>query len=218
MRRLAFRTGRLGLAGLGLGLIVLSVHASFAQQVRPAGQPGGAPAIWVVSKLTGPCEPRIPRAVLQQDVEARLRGAGVAISRVHTATLMTNIDCTPVSALSRTVAVHACLELSERASTAPRVTATRWKKCQSYACSNATCEARARSELRGLVDAFLVDIPPSDSSIAPAPPVLTTAGVPAPAPPAFKLPLSPAALFYLLYVINCIAVVIRWEFCKLRAH
>jgi len=220
MLRSVLRIGRFGLAILSLGLSVLAVHASFSQEVRLGGQ--GASTIWVASNFARGCEATIARGVLEQDMETQLRGAGVAVSRVHTATLTADVDCVPAIANGRTVAVHECLELSHRVSSqssARGTIATTWQKCQSYRCGKGTCEARARAELHGLVDAFLGEMP--KSSPGKDPPAQPTAVKPSAADipiSGSNLPLSLAAIYYLLYVMTCIAVVIHWEYRKLRAH
>ncbi len=222
------RTGRFGVAALRFGLSFLAVHASFGQEVHPASRPGEALTIWAASNVAPSCGDAIPRAALQQDVETQLRVAGIAVSRVHTAALTVDVDCVPVIARARTTgqAVHQCLDLSQRVSLpspARGVTlATTWRKCQSYTCRNGQCEAKVRSGLRSLVDAFLTDIGQSNSAselpaqpIAAKLPAIGSLTVNAPVP---KLTLTPVATFYLMYIMTCLAVLVRWEYCRPRVH
>lgn len=208
------------------GLSLLTANASFALEAHPANRPGEALKVWPTSNVAQSCGTAIPRTVLQQDVETQLRLAGIAVSRVHTAVLTADVDCVPVIARGRTtrIAVNQCLDLSQRVSSPSQVPGmtigTTWRKCQSDTCGTGHCEAKVRSGLRGLVDAFITEFGKSNSAYelpaqptAPTPPAIENLTATALAPNAAP---TPAAIFYLLYIMICTAVLVRWEYSKLR--
>src|SRR5690349_20660218 len=112
----------------------------------------------------------------------------------------------------RAMTVNECLSFAQNVPRQPgsrAAVAITWRNCQSFPCSNTTCAERIRTELRGLTDAFLTSRPEYGSAIRPKPPSaepnsLATVAL----PPTGGSPLSLAAIYYLLYVITCIAVVI----------
>lgn len=208
-----FGLGQFSRWAIALGLLLGSNEIVLAQQSHLS-----------VALQSGPgCGGAIPGTVLQQDTETQLRKAGIAVSRVHTAALNTDFDCVPVKAESRaaSLAVHQCLSLSQVVSMPTHsngmTMATTWRQCESYTCSGRECQGYARTGQRGLVDAFLVEFreraaKPTQTAPAPAQPaaVPLQAGM-ADAP---KPGLRFTVVFYVAYILMCLAVLARWEWCR----
>ncbi len=229
---------------LRLGLSMVAPDASPAQDVRGSVTPVGRPlTISVASNVAQSCAPSILGSVVQQDIEAQLRGAGISVSNVHNAGLATEVDCVPAMAGGRLtgISVHQCLSLSQSGPSPSQghgvTLVTTWRKCQSYTCGKRNCAALIRSKLRSLVGAFLTDAPTINSAHdmlgQPARPrqqvsetnlaarELSTAErrssqatEPIPYTPSTKPALGPYVIYYLLYILMCLAVLALWEYWK----
>jgi hypothetical protein len=132
------------------------------------------------------------------------------------------VDCVIVPTRTRMMAavVHECLELTQNVAvadpgrSAPTQAAT-WRKCQSFMCNRGKCDSRASTELEKLMDAFLAEFPRPTNPAAP------TSGAARITPPAVSVKLLPessgrnALLFYVIYITACVAVALRWEYCRI---
>jgi hypothetical protein len=217
------------------GLVLLAGHALLAQAAD--GQAASL-TLAVSAKAGQGCGKGFPAGRVQQDLEERLRAAGLTVSRVHSATLAMDLDCTPTPALgSGALSVHQCLGLSQvvpHASHANGMSlATTWRQCSAYQCSTAKCESALFAAQRGLVDAFtgyLREVKSSRETTAPAVQQPQNAGIAeAPSVPSRAEggagmvhatlyvdvpvdPLTPRVVFFLLYIVTCFAVFARWQF------
>jgi hypothetical protein len=202
------------------GLLLAALNVSFGQH--------GRPAIWVTAHTAPVCRPEIAGPIIQQEVEGRLRAADIVVSRVHTVTLSADVNCATVRSAGRKrpqIAIQQCIDLSQRVPSQSRTTtlATIWRKCQSQTCSRDKCEAQAQAELGKLMDTFIADL--SDLRIGYSPPSLAArspvAPLPIPAAIAYRPPekrTNAVVLYYVLYILACTAVLIRWEYIRTRAH
>jgi hypothetical protein len=202
-------------------------------------------ALHVESKIAPSCGATISAAAVQEAVESQLRLGGIAVSRVHTARLATEVDCTPLRIGGRTAAmgVQQCLGLSEVVSIPSAVRglafATTWRKCSSLRCARGKCEPLMQSQRQGLVDEFIAHF----RALSATGLQVKDAGhreqvaavekrVPAQLesdhdrgrsrdlittpPPSF---LTAANVFYSVYILTCFAVLGYWEHHKQRfAH
>jgi hypothetical protein len=177
----------------------------------------------VAWKIAPACGANFPRAALRQDLEDGLRAGSIAVSRVHTASLTADINCQAGGA--RSVPVQQCLSLSQAVAEASAANglhlATTWRSCQSYVCGKQNCGQLARTTQHALVRQFI-----------PAFGALMAASKPAGSPPeagsglagGTSIPVVYAgeskpvsktgALFYLFYILTCIAVFARWQRCR----
>jgi hypothetical protein len=215
------------LVPVGLGLCLTSVRlilvpTSFGQEGDKPLIPGAVPvAMSVASNIGRGCGDLVPPSVLQQDVEARLRGLGVTISSVHSAQLAVDVDCVGVGPGTRMsgVAVHQCLGLSEVVSVPSNdgraMLATTWRQCQSYTCAGAKCKPLARTGLQTLIDSCLGDFqerhlarqggqPPHAAKRAA---VATVSS----AYPETSPRMVGRVLFYSLYIMVCVSVMVYWQ-------
>jgi len=210
----------------GVSSLVISRCAAWALGVTllVGGTPLAAQEarLSAASQIGQGCGTAFSTFALQQDAETQLREAGIAVSRVHTAALATNLDCVPVSG-ARAVAVHQCLGLSQVVSVPGQgsgvTMATTWRQCQQYTCAGKQCEALARGSQRNLLTAFLGDFREQFTKRAPAAPLapVQASVAPDPGPVYLAIPrpvLKLSAVFYTLYILTCIAVLVRWEFCR----
>jgi hypothetical protein len=182
----------------------------------------------VSSKIGPGCGANIPVAALEQDTTGQLAAASIGISRVHSAGLVTAIDCAPASPQARVmVTVQHCLEFSQVVSDAAAANglhlATTWKNCQSYTCGREKCAILARSAQRTLVDQFLPhfrELRTKTAAPAPAtqsqptqsqPPVEAAVGI----DDAARQPLDFRVAFFVLYLFACLALMVRWHW---RSH
>jgi hypothetical protein len=159
-----------------------------------------------------------------EDTEARLRAAGFTVAKAHSATLLADIDCVPVNARPKSgeYAIQQCLALSEvvPAPTQSRglAMATTWRQCKSFTCVGRRCDSSMRSGLHNLVDEFAVDLRERSKARATAGPA------PAASQPTFGTAEAVTAVqtlnpdntkaYYVIYILTCIMVLFRWEWCK----
>ena len=191
---------------------------------------GGAPVIAqeahvsVASQIGPGCGTIFSTSPFQQEAEAQLREAGITVSRVHTAALASGLDCVPVApdGGGRSLAVHQCLSLSQVVSVPSQANgvtiATTWRQCQQYTCAGRQCDAFARTGQRALVEEFLADFRERSggrTAAAPSPAPAKAAFEAAVAGPVYiEIPrpvLKLGVVFYGLYILTCIAVLVRWE-------
>jgi hypothetical protein len=180
----------------------------------------------LVSQIGTGCDTLRPLA-LQQDSETRLRASGIATWRLSTSRLTAEFDCTPVAPASRTakLAIRHCLNLSELAAAPGHANgmtiATTWKQCQSYTCAGRQCAASASTAQVALVDGFLSDYRKRRAAQTPTPQPPaghrdSVASLTPPYPGPVSPLLNPNVIFYLLYILLCIAVLARWEWARSR--
>jgi hypothetical protein len=176
----------------------------------------------VAWKIAPTCGANFPSAILQQDLEDQLRAASIAVSRVHTAGLLADINCQAGGA--RSVPVQQCLSLSQAVSEPSAANGlhltTTWRNCQSYVCSRQNCGQFGRATQHALIGQFIPafrelraqrkapDSPPaSESRLAEGTSIPVVYAVSEPV-------LKPSVIFYMLYILTCIAVLARWQWCK----
>ena len=178
-------------------------------------------SVSVAWNTSAACGTSFSRDVLQQDLKDRLGMASIAVSRVSRASLLTDMDCHP--ATTRSMSVQQCLSLSqpvaEPSATNGLHLATTWRSCRSYFCSRQNCGPVARATQRLLLDEFIpafrtlaAHADPAGQPSAPH----STEGIPIPILPgvASETVVKPGAIFYMLYILTCVAVVIRWEWYR----
>lgn len=214
---------RLCVSVLALGHSVFHIPAALGQEPGKTSLPLTAPLrISVASSVARGCGNKIVPEALQQNAEGQLRGVGVAVSSIHNAQLVIDVDCVAVAPRARRagVAVHQCLGFSELVSTPSNngkaMLASTWRKCQSYPCTG-NCEPLVRSGQQTLMTAFLSDFQERIPRNLPA--------LPQPSPkPAQNSPAkhSPNAIyaapanagrtvFYFLYIMACFSVMCYWQ-------
>jgi hypothetical protein len=196
-------------------LFLLSLFSVTAQSLR----------LSVAVRAGDSCGPAIAGPASQEGIEGQLRDAGFTVAKAHSASLAAETDCTPVNKRPKSgeLAVHQCLALSEVV-TAPSKSrglamATTWRECESYTCTGRACEASMRSGLRKLVDVFAGDF--RNRRGVPAPAAAISSARPATAVGAMSTdsalaPLGPETVrvYYVVYILACIMVLFRWEWCK----
>jgi len=182
----------------------------------------------VASEFGKACGGAFAPSATRQQIENRLRGAGLTVSNVHTELLSIDVDCVALGSGARTgsTAVHGCLGFSELVSTTSHTRgaalAGTWRKCQSFVCTRGNCDPPLRAGVNGLVNEFLaafetrVRAVPNSPDPAPVP-------VPAPAPvsvPAVAYAMAQVTvvssrgllLFYSVYILACMSVLLYWHF------
>src|SRR5215813_4923961 len=149
-------------AMIRVGLIVLAAYVTWVPGFRASAfSVSSSLSISAVSTVSPGCGTTISPIGLQQDLENQLRAEGIFVSRVHTASLVTDIDCVSRNSVRQraTLGVRQCLTLSQLASSRSQaigVTFVKtWQKCDSYTCTTRKCGTTARSRLRSLASAFL---------------------------------------------------------------
>ena len=177
----------------------------------------------VAWKIAPICGANFPSDVLRQDLEDQLRAASIVISRIHTAGLVADIDCE--AAAARSVLVQQCLGLSQAVAEPSAANglhlSTTWRNCQSYVCSKQNCGWFARGTQHALIDQFILTfralrakskapdlLPATESQLAEG------TSVPVVYAAIAKPILKPSAVFYMLYILTCIAVLARWQWCR----
>jgi hypothetical protein len=191
-------------------------------------QLAAAPANTIVmstgSNIGAGCGAAVSQAAVQQDLEQQLRTAGMAVSKVHSAQLLAEIDCLPVASATG-LAIHQCLSLTQvvspRAQGGEAILATTWRKCQAYTCGTRQCDALVRTGMRDLANVFIADSPNAPPASEPVPPrALSGPGaVTAVATFAGTSILSRAdAIYYVLYILACGVVFVRWQLSSRHAH
>ena len=202
-------------------VFALAVLSSTAQT---NSEPPGGRTLWVAARVARSCNGPVRDAAIQSAVEAQLREAGIAVSRVHTAVLSADVDCAWVTAgRTTTISVHQCLDLSQPVSIPAEgrreTLASTWRKCQSYTCTRTQCGTAALSQSRKLVEAFVADSPgPKLAAVlSPRPPA------PAPPPaeaaiytPPTTLVRTAVASYYVIYIAACLTLLVRRRFLKPR--
>jgi hypothetical protein len=169
------------------------------------------------------CGLNFPHVLLQQDLQDQLQVVPIAVSRVHTASLVAAIDCQP--AAGTIVLVRQCLSLSQAISEPSADNglhlATTWRNCRSYTCGRQTCGEVAHATQRTLIDQFLPAFRTLSATSETPPP--TPAAQPRSEegiasaivyPDASNPILMLNVVFYILYVVICIGVLFRWERCR----
>lgn len=218
------------------GALGLAISGSVCVgQQRPISATISAPLrISVASNVDQGCRNGILAATMQDNTEARLRAAGIAVSQIHNAQLTVDIDCVAVGHSQRSAAaIHQCLSLAEvmAASADPGRTAlaTTWRNCQSYTCSGAACQLSARSRMNVLMDLFLdyfhdrfrkrdatAAVTPNRQSVHPTG-TPSRSSVSSGRPPEFSDIPKPAGprgkvIFYSIYMMACFSVLLYWQF------
>jgi hypothetical protein len=117
------------------------------------------------SHVAQSCGPSLAASAVQRDVEAQLGLAGFRLTKAHTASLDSEIDCVAVNPGARTtrIAVHQCLALSQVVtlpSQARGGLATTWRRCQSYTCDQGECGTSMLEGERELARAFIAEYQP----------------------------------------------------------
>ena len=168
------------------------------------------------------CGANFPSAVLQQDMEDQLRDGSIAVSHVHIAGLATDIGCQAAGA--RALSVQQCLSLSQGVFDASAANgqhfATTWRNCQSYTCRQYCVEiARStqRTLIRQLIPIIRALIAKSQATVSHPALELHRADVAAirvAYPAASKPMLKPNVIFYSLYILTCMALLLRWQWCR----
>lgn len=192
-----------------LGLLLAALNVAHAQNERPA--------MWTVSSTAPTCPTTIANSAIDQDIQGRLRAAGIFVSRVHTVTLSADVDCVPV--LTRPVAtfrITQCIDLSQRvlpASARSRATtlAKIWHSCETQVCRVSKCESQTHAGLGKLMDTAIADwrdlriaySPPE--RVSPSPVLATALDTPS------KAEANRVIWYYLFYILTCIAVLVHWE-------
>ena len=207
-----------GLRAIGGGLIFgLAVSpACFAQQPASTPRITGAFRISVAPHVSAACGTSVANVTQQQNAETRLRSAGIVVSEIHNSQLAIDLDCVPVAAKGpgSSLAVHQCLGFSEVVSASndsqPMLAGT-WRKCESYVCASARCEAAANSGLATLVDAFLSGLAERSSQAPVRPPENPTAYANTGATPVERV------IFFGLYTMTCLTTLIYWQIRKRSA-
>jgi len=199
-----------------IALALLSADALMGQDAR----------LSLTSQIGQGCGANIPVAALEQDTTQQLSAASIAVSRVHSAGLVTAVDCAPASPQAKVmVTVQHCLGLTQAVSDPSAANglhlATTWRNCQQYTCGREKCAILARATQRALVDQF---VPRSRElrakSVAPAPvsnppqmpplqtqaPIEASVGIdPGDQVPDFRV------TFFVLYILACLALLLRWQ-------
>jgi hypothetical protein len=180
-------------------------------------------SVSVAWKIAPTCGGNFQGAVLQQDLEDALRAASIAVSRIHTAGLVADINCQAGS--PKGIPVQQCLSLSQAVADPSAANglhlATTWRNCQSYQCGRQNCGQLARAAQHALVAQFV----PAFRALraenkVPEPSPATEAHVaegiamPVVYAAVSKPVLKPSAIFYMVYILLCIAVLARWQWCR----
>ena len=176
----------------------------------------------VTWKISPACGTNFPSAALQQNLEDHLRAESIAVSRVYTAGLTADISCQPAG--MRSVAAQQCLALSQAVPQPSAANglhlATTWRNCQSYTCSKQNCSEFARATQRTLAGQFISALrAPKAESQVPGPaatPVSPSerASIPFVSASVPRSILNPGAIIYMLYILTCMAVLARWQWCR----
>jgi len=182
----------------------MAACACFAQQVTSSPF-----RVAITSNVPHACAGAVPAAIIQHDAEGRLRSAGVTVSDIHNAQLTVDLDCVPVKpgAHDTALAVHQCLGLSELVSSNERkpILANTWRKCESYICGTAKCEAPVRIGLNALLDSFLGELRERT-----APRVETASVVDAPT----GATATERVVYYAVYLMICVMLLLYWQLRK----
>ncbi len=189
--------------------VLLGCHTIGAQQAQ----------VSVAWKIAPACGANFAIGPLQQDLEDQLRAESIGVSRVSAAGLVADINCQSFGL--RSVSVQQCFALSQAVPDASAANglhlATTWRNCQSYVCSKQSCGESARAARRTLTSQVIAALRTAPGQTATAaketrpaeqtPIPLIPAAIPASV-------LNPGAIFYILYILTCIAVLIRWQWCR----
>lgn len=189
--------------GLSVGLFFFAICRLSAVQL----------SISVGSQVEGGCRSVIDSSSIRKAMETQLQDAGYQIGRIHSSRFGSDLDCVPVNSdhVSARTVIHQCLSLTQAVSVpaqARSTLASTWRQCQSYTCAERACQTAALSTTRQLVEEFIAENRPTVKREAIA------------AQPAIASPIhSPVSsdtrsLFYCFYIVACIAVLFRWEWCK----
>jgi hypothetical protein len=179
---------------------------------------GAAPArVSVVSTVASACGQGVSQEAVQDLAKARLNGAGILVSSVHDATLAIETDCGPVRESGRRrLAVQECVTFSELVNPTkngerPTLAAT-WRKCESYTCDRAKCEA-ARPYEEASIDDFLNYFQERQATEQGALERAAAAARSRRGPSPEALP-----IFLGIYVMCCLTVLMYWQFRKQHPH
>jgi hypothetical protein len=189
-----------------------------AQQVR----------LSVTSRIGQGCGNAFPAAaMLQQNLEQQLGKASIAVARVNMGGLSADISCEPAASQMPfpVVIAQQCLSLSQVVSEASAANglhlATTWRTCESYKCGGLKCAEKALTAQMVLVDRFLPAFAQlrarhetrEPAATRPEPPIEASVGIPdlGPAP---ARTLNPRVVYYGFYILACVAVLVRWEWCR----
>jgi hypothetical protein len=213
---------------LRVGLIVLAAYVTWVPTFRASAfSVASSLSISAASTASPSCGATISAVGLQQDLETQLRAGDIFVSRVHTARLVTDIDCVSRNSVRQraTLGVRQCLALSQLASSRSQaigVTFVKtWQKCDSYTCATRKCGTVARSRLQTLASAFIADLyatGSASSSLAhfaqPEPPRLAIAQEEYRDPHSrgrvFQIAPELVVAYYVSYLATCCAVMLRW--------
>src|SRR5262245_47902018 len=144
-----------------VGLAILPVHLCVGQERGTSSVAARPPLrISVIANVKN-CGEAIRPVDVQNEATTRLQGSGITVSSIHNAQLALDVECVAVTpdAEGSSLAVHHCLSFSELvispAKNGHPTLPTTWRKCQSYTCGRATCQATARSRSGFLIYLFL---------------------------------------------------------------
>ena len=214
---------------LAVGAVIcLAVTHSAVAQNSPSASAAQPLRLAVASEFGKACGGAFAPSATRQQIENRLRSAGLTVSNVHTELLSIDVDCVALGSGARTgsTAVHECLEFSELVSTASHTRgaalASTWRKCQSFVCSRGNCDPPLRAGVNGLLNEFLGTINrriravPASPVAAPVPvPVQVRAPVPTVAYAMAQVTVVSSRgllLFYSVYILACMSVLLYWHF------
>ena len=221
--------------GFGLWLVPASFGQEPGKLVIPLVR---SVTILVESEVAESCGGAISQSVLKQDATTLLRGVGFTVSNIHSSRLEISTDCVAADRRSHTpaMAIDQCLSLSEtlpdRSTQSGAMVATTWRKCQSNRCVGPNCEDLVRSGLHSQLIELLSSFQKHDSLSALAPPQTKPqqqAGVTVeeaarhvklrPFSASYSTGYAPIPrrmlirnAFYLLYVMNCLGLMVYWQF------
>jgi hypothetical protein len=165
------------------------------------------------------CGPAVSNMLDAQGTEARLRALGFQIARARNATLAHEVNCTIDR---RAVLVEQCLSLSEFVAVPSQSRAVQlakpWRECKTYSCVGAECGTAVSAGLRDLEALFVAAFhPPTKAAADPAPknvPLTPATHTVKRSGPLVIAGIPGASLYFLCYILTCITVFFRWQFCK----
>ena len=224
-----FGASRCCIAVVRIGLSVLVTQVGWGLGLQASSSSvASSLSLSAASKVSPSCGSTIPTMRLQQDLEAQLRSGGISVSRVHTANLVTDIDCVSRNTVRRqgaTVGVRQCLALSQIVSPPSQTNSvslvTAWQKCDSYNCATRKCGTIARSRLHTLASAFIADLyatgSASSSVVHFAQPELPRLAIareeyrdPHSGSRVYQIAPELIVAYYVSYLATCCAVMLRW--------
>jgi hypothetical protein len=173
----------------------------------------------VGSRIGLSCGDAVTTTGLQQNLEETLRGASIGVSRVHTAGVSAELDCKPRTA---SLSVTQCLNLWQPVANSSAANglhlATTWRSCEVYNCPRSQCGQTAIAMQHTLAGRFIdefrqrsvlpnLGVPPLPHPSLHTVPLIASASGDAVGP---ALLLDLRVIIWALYILVCMAVLLRW--------